>query len=105
MYPNYALPQRPVVSSNDLVKHDIDCSKADEKGSKRDSKYLQPKWCPSGLSHTQKKVASYAQEGDNGATSRGRAKDINNYEEGMAAETSCFNINLSKIWPIIIYRP
>ena len=38
MYPNYALPQRPVVSSNDLVKQDIDCSKADEKGSKRDSK-------------------------------------------------------------------
>ena len=55
MYPNYALPQKPVVSSNDLVKHDIDCSKADEKGSKRDSKYLQPKWCPSGLSHTQKR--------------------------------------------------
>ena len=55
MYPNYALPQRLVVSSNDLVKHDIDCSKADDKGSKRDSKYLQPKWCPSGLSHTQKR--------------------------------------------------
>jgi len=55
MYPNYALPQRPVVSSNDLVKQDIDCSKADEKGSKRDLKYLQPKWCPSGLSHTQKR--------------------------------------------------
>ena len=105
MYPNYVSPQRPVVSSNDLVKQDIDCSKADEKGSKRDSKYLQPKWCPSGLSHTQKKVASYAQEGDNGATSRGRAKDINNHEEGMAAETSCFNINLSKIWPIIVYHP
>ena len=55
MYPNYGLPQRPVVSSNNLVKQDIDCSKADEKGSKRDSKYLQPKWCPSGLSHAQKR--------------------------------------------------
>ena len=55
MYPNYALPQRPVVSSNVLVKKDIECSKADEKGSKRDLKYLQPKWCPSGLSHTQKR--------------------------------------------------
>ena len=53
MYPNYALPQRPVVSSNDLVKWDIDCSKADEKGAKQDSKYLQPKWCPTGLSHIQ----------------------------------------------------
>ena len=55
MYPNYALPQRPIVSSNDLVKKDIDCSKADEKGVKQDSKYLQPRWCPSGLSHTQKR--------------------------------------------------
>jgi hypothetical protein len=55
MYPNYALPQRPVVSSNVLVKKDIECSKADEKGAKQDSKYLQPRWCPSGLSHTQKR--------------------------------------------------
>ena len=55
IYLNYALPQRPVVSSNDLVKRDIDCIKADEKGAKQDSKYLQPKWCPSGLSHTQKR--------------------------------------------------
>jgi hypothetical protein len=55
IYPNYSLPQGPVVSSNDLVKWDIDCSKADEKGAKQDSKYLQPKWCPSGLSHTQKR--------------------------------------------------
>jgi hypothetical protein len=55
MYPNYALPQRSVVSSNDLVKRDIYCSKADEKGAKQDSKYFQPNWCPSGLSHTQKR--------------------------------------------------
>ena len=54
IYSNYTLPQRPVVSSNDLVKRDIDCSKADEKGAKQDSKYLQPKRCLSGLSHTQK---------------------------------------------------
>ena len=57
------------------------------------------------ISYPEEKVAAYAQEGDNGATSRGRAKDINNHEEGMAAETSCFNINLSKIWPIIVYHP
>ena len=55
IYSNYALPQRSVVSSNDLVKRDIDCIKADEKGAKQDLKYLQPKWCPSGLSHTQKR--------------------------------------------------
>ena len=40
------------------------------------------------------KAAEYAQEGDNGATSGGRAKDVSNYKEGVAAETGCFNINL-----------
>ena len=55
MYPNHTSPRRPIVVNNDLVKKDIDCSKADEKGVKQDSKYLQPRWCPSGLSHTQKR--------------------------------------------------
>jgi len=55
MYPNYALPQRPVVANNNLIKKDVGCSKADEKSTKEDSKYLQPRWCPSGLSHTQKR--------------------------------------------------
>ena len=55
MYPNHTSPQRPIVVNNDLVKKDIDCSKADEKDAKQDSKYLQPRWCPSGLSHTQKR--------------------------------------------------
>ena len=52
-YPNHASPQRPIVTCNNLVKEDVDCSKADEKSEKQDSKYLQPKWCPSDLSHTQ----------------------------------------------------
>ena len=55
VHPNHASPQRPVVVSNNLVKKDIDCSKADEKGTKQDSKYLQPRWCPLGLTHTQKR--------------------------------------------------
>ena len=55
VHPNHASPQRPIVVSNNLVKKDIDCSKADEKGVKQDSKYLQPRWCPSGLSHNQKR--------------------------------------------------
>jgi hypothetical protein len=38
----------------------------------------------------------YAQEGDIGATSGGRAKDISNNEDGVAAQTSCFNIDLIK---------
>ena len=52
MYPNYASPQRPIVASNDLVKRAFNCSKED---GRQDSKYLQPRWCPSGLSHTQKR--------------------------------------------------
>ena len=42
------------------------------------------------------KAATYAQEEGNGATSGGHAKDISNYEEGVAAETGCFNINLNR---------
>ena len=52
MYLNYALPQRPIVASNNLVKKDFSCSKEDMK---QDSRYLQLRWCPSGLSHTQKR--------------------------------------------------
>ena len=55
IYPNHASPQRPIVASNNLVKKDVDCSKEVEKSAKQDSKYLQPRWCPSGLSHTQKR--------------------------------------------------
>ena len=36
----------------------------------------------------------YAQEGGNGATSGGRAEDVSNNEDGVAAQTSCFSIDL-----------
>jgi len=52
IYPSFAT-QRPI--SDNLVKRDTDCSKECEKNIKQDSKYLQPRWCPSGLSHTQKR--------------------------------------------------
>jgi len=55
MYPNHVLPQRPIVTSDNPVKQDVDCSKENEKSKEQDSKYLQPRWCPSGLSHTQKR--------------------------------------------------
>ena len=55
MYPNHASSPRPIVASNNLVTKDLDCSKEDRKSAKQDSKYLQPRWCPSGLSHTQKR--------------------------------------------------
>ena len=54
MYPSCVTP-RPIVTSNNLVKRNLYCSKEGEKSTKPDSKYLQPRWCPSGLSHTQKR--------------------------------------------------
>ena len=52
MYPN-CIPQRPII--NNLVGKDLNCSKKGEKNVKKDSKYLRPRWCPSGLSYTQKR--------------------------------------------------
>jgi len=52
IYPNHASSQRSIVASNNLAKKDFGYSKEDIK---QDSKYLQPRWCPSGLSHTQKR--------------------------------------------------
>ena len=47
------ISQRPI--SNNLVEKDLNYSKEGEKDVKGNSKYLQPRWCPSGLSHTQKR--------------------------------------------------
>ena len=94
MYPNYDLPQRPVVSSNDLVKKDIDCSKARFKVFTAEVVSLRFVW------YSKAKAATYAQEGGNGTTSGNRAKDVNDNEEGVAAQTSCFNIDLSKTCPM-----
>ena len=52
IYLNY-IPPRPIC--NNLVEKDPNCSKEGEENVKKDSKYLQPRWCPSGLSHTQKR--------------------------------------------------
>ena len=41
--------------AKNLVEKDLDCSKEGEKSAKQDSKYLHPRWCPSSLSHTQKR--------------------------------------------------
>ena len=46
--------------------------------------------------YSEAKAATYAQEGANGATNGSHAKDVSNHEEGVAAETDCFNINLIK---------
>jgi len=54
-YPSYGASQRPIVASNNLVKSKPKCSQDGEKDVKQDNQYLQPRWCPSGLSHTQKR--------------------------------------------------
>ena len=55
IYPSYGASQRPIVASNNLVEKNFGCSKEGRKDTKRDSRYLQPRWCPSDLSHTQKR--------------------------------------------------
>ena len=47
------ISQIPII--NNLVEKDLNCSKEGEKDVKENSKYLQPRWCPLGLSHTQKR--------------------------------------------------
>ena len=56
------------------------------------------------VSYSEAKAATYAQEGVDGTASGGRAEDVSDNEEGVAAQTSCFNIDLSKTWPITVYR-
>ena len=46
----------------------------------------------------------YVKEGVDGTASGGRAEDVSDNEEGVAAQTSCFIIDLSKTWPITVYR-
>jgi hypothetical protein len=53
--PSNSVSQKPIVASNNLVNNKLDCSKDGEKSIKRDNQYLHSRWCPSGLSHTQKR--------------------------------------------------
>ena len=55
IYPSHGASQRPIVASNNLVKSKSKCSQDGEKDVKQDNQHLQPRWCPSGLSHTQKR--------------------------------------------------
>ena len=55
------------------------------------------------VSYSEAKAVTYAQ-GVNGTTSGGRVEDVSDNEEGVAAQISCFNIDLSKTWLINVYR-
>ena len=54
-YLSYGVFQRPIIASDNLVKSKPNCGQDGEKDVKQDNQYLQPRWCPSGLSHTQKR--------------------------------------------------
>ena len=45
------------------------------------------------VSYSEAKAVTYAQEGVDGTASGGRAEDVSDNEEGVAAQTSCFNID------------
>ena len=108
MYPNHASPQRPIVTRDNLVKRDLNCSKESEKNKKQDSKYLQLRWCPSGLSHTQKRRSQRLrkQETKEQQVEVEPTKSVA-MKKNLETEINCFIINLkkSKTWPIIFYRP
>jgi len=46
------------------------------------------------VSYSEAKAAMLTEEGNNGATSRGRTGEISNHKEGVVAQTGCFNIDL-----------
>ena len=52
IYPS-RISQIPI--RNNLVRKKLNCSNKCEKDIKQDLKYLKPRWCPSGLSHAQKR--------------------------------------------------
>ena len=55
------------------------------------------------ISHSEKKVTTFAQARVNGATSGGQANKVNSHEESLETKANYFIISLkrSKSWPII----
>jgi hypothetical protein len=55
-YSNYNALQRPIVCNSNVVKNNV-CTtiKPGEHSNKQNAKDMQPRWCLSGLSHTQKR--------------------------------------------------
>jgi hypothetical protein len=55
-YSNYNALQRPIVCNSNLVKNNVcTTNKHGENSNKQNAKEMQPRCCPSGLSHTQKR--------------------------------------------------
>jgi hypothetical protein len=51
-HPNYGTLQRPIAYNNNLVKNNVCATINQGAGSnEQNSKGMQPRWCPSGLSH------------------------------------------------------
>jgi hypothetical protein len=55
-YSNYNALQRLIVCNSNLVKNNVcTTNKQGENSNNQNAKEMQPRWCPSGLSHTQKR--------------------------------------------------
>jgi hypothetical protein len=54
-YVNHGSIQKMFIAGNNLVKSTPISAKGGDKDCKGESKYSQSRWCPSGLSHTQKR--------------------------------------------------
>ena len=94
---SYGVPQRLIVVNNNLVKSKPNCSKDGEKDMKQDNQYLQPRWCASSLSHTQKKeTATNAQERVYGTIGKGCTSKVCDHEAVMEAQANCIIVSLKK---------
>jgi hypothetical protein len=76
IYPKHTSPQRPIVASNNLVKQDVGCSKAEECET-RFKVFAAEVVSFRLVSYSEAKTATSAQKGVNGATSGGYARKVN----------------------------
>ena len=76
IYPNHASPQKPIVANNNLVKHDVGCSKAEDCET-RFKVFAAEVMSFRLVSYSEVKTVTSAQKGVNGATSGGYARKVN----------------------------
>jgi hypothetical protein len=79
-HPNYGKLQTPIARNNNLVKNNV-CAAIKQGGgsNEQNSKGMQPRWCPSGLSRTQKKeITTDAKARINGAIYSGHTGKVSN---------------------------
>ena len=95
-YPNYGALQQPIAGNSNLVKGNA-CTNVKQcvNNNKLDSKYLQPRWCPSGLSLTQNRRLQWLCKQES-MVQRAEVvpKRVSDNQAGMEAKASCFIVSL-----------